>query len=420
MSVSRSTLFLCAALGLVLSNPLHLEWATGVIDVATPESFTTGEPAKNYLLFAVSSSGSSKVANKRVVKLGALGMWYSLGKRGDSMLASAVSPAQKMQFGTVISPDPIVAIAVANAFVYFWWQVSEYPSDNLLRKHFTASAQNLASGRLWTLVTSAFSHADSMHMITNFFLFAHAAQPLVYVRANHTQNSIFASMAAFWLFAFSACVASSAVSILTNRILLRRRYYESLGMSGLLYALWSVIAIGMPDVRFHLFGKNASAWEVMAANVIIDVLMRRRRIDLGCHLGGMMYGSLFMTVCGGKVSGFRSDSWFGLQVSLLLKRFQRLGRPRGWECRKGPVTEFLEKSILVSQHESAEYSFVGWLRKGLWDNGIFNEGSMASTAKRALVIGEWTLLLGMTVAVACFVLEALSRRADEARRREGY
>ena len=134
-----------------------------------------------------------------------------------------------------------------------------------------------------------------------------------------------------------------------------------------------------------------------------------------------MFGSMFSTVCGvSRVKLLSSDSWWTIKLSLILKRLQRLGRPRGWECQKGPFGRFFSESLIGSGGDATGYNFKAWLPKALWGLGVHDEGGTSFEVKRALVLLQWTMLFGMSVALVCYVLESWSRRADEARRRNGY
>ncbi|KAJ0963513.1 hypothetical protein J5N97_028635 [Dioscorea zingiberensis] len=63
------------------------------------------------------------------------------------------------------SPDGVVLSLIgANVAVYFLWRVAD---PTFMRKHFMISLDNFKSGRLHTLITSAFSHSDLDHLFTN-------------------------------------------------------------------------------------------------------------------------------------------------------------------------------------------------------------------------------------------------------------
>lgn len=66
------------------------------------------------------------------------------------------------------------AITAANVAVWLtWFFVAPLSGSSDLRKaladHFTLSEANIAAGRYWTLITSAFSHQNPFHLLFNMF-----------------------------------------------------------------------------------------------------------------------------------------------------------------------------------------------------------------------------------------------------------
>ncbi|RLN23222.1 RHOMBOID-like protein 12, mitochondrial [Panicum miliaceum] len=63
------------------------------------------------------------------------------------------------------SPDGVVLTLVGvNVAVFMLWRVAD---PGFMRRHFMISLDNFKRGRLHTLLTSAFSHAESHHLISN-------------------------------------------------------------------------------------------------------------------------------------------------------------------------------------------------------------------------------------------------------------
>ncbi|XP_020086988.1 RHOMBOID-like protein 12, mitochondrial isoform X2 [Ananas comosus] len=63
------------------------------------------------------------------------------------------------------SPDGVVQFLIGtNIAVFFLWRIAD---PLFMRKHFMISLDNFRSGRLHTLLTSAFSHSDLDHLVTN-------------------------------------------------------------------------------------------------------------------------------------------------------------------------------------------------------------------------------------------------------------
>ncbi|KAJ1285512.1 hypothetical protein BS78_03G285100 [Paspalum vaginatum] len=65
----------------------------------------------------------------------------------------------------MFSPEGMVLTLLgANVAVFMLWRVAD---PGFMRRHFMISLDNFKSGRLHTLVTSAFSHAELNHLVTN-------------------------------------------------------------------------------------------------------------------------------------------------------------------------------------------------------------------------------------------------------------
>ncbi|PWZ12154.1 RHOMBOID-like protein 12, mitochondrial [Zea mays] len=70
----------------------------------------------------------------------------------------------------------------ANVAVFLLWRVAD---PGFMRKHFMISLDNFKSGRLHTLLTSAFSHAEFNHLFANMFgLFFFGSSLVLHLRPN--------------------------------------------------------------------------------------------------------------------------------------------------------------------------------------------------------------------------------------------
>uniref|UniRef100_A0ACD5W1A4 Uncharacterized protein n=1 Tax=Avena sativa TaxID=4498 RepID=A0ACD5W1A4_AVESA len=111
-----------------------------------------------------SAATAARTAAKRWLAARAAGslQLFSLQRGGSS---SSTSPLRRLWARFVPSADGVVlTLMVANVAVYMLWQKAD---PNFMRDHFTISLENLRSGRLHTLLTSAFSHAESRHLLSN-------------------------------------------------------------------------------------------------------------------------------------------------------------------------------------------------------------------------------------------------------------
>jgi len=86
-----------------------------------------------------------------------------------------------------------------------------------MRNNFQSSVWNLWSGRLWTLLTPAFSHERPWHFALNMIAFASFASPVLQVLG----------VARFWMLYLGAGVAGSLAHLTFN--IVKKRDVPSLG-----------------------------------------------------------------------------------------------------------------------------------------------------------------------------------------------
>ncbi|XP_054804677.1 RHOMBOID-like protein 12, mitochondrial [Prosopis cineraria] len=67
-------------------------------------------------------------------------------------------------FKGLTANDVVLGLIIANVVVFLAWRIA---NEKFMSENFTISLHNLKCGRLHTLVTNAFSHIDSMHIINN-------------------------------------------------------------------------------------------------------------------------------------------------------------------------------------------------------------------------------------------------------------
>ncbi|KAB2609472.1 rhomboid protein 1 [Pyrus ussuriensis x Pyrus communis] len=67
-------------------------------------------------------------------------------------------------FGRLSNNEVVLGLIVANVAVFLLWRIAD---RSFMMNNFTISLHNFASGRLHTLITSAFSHIDAGHIFSN-------------------------------------------------------------------------------------------------------------------------------------------------------------------------------------------------------------------------------------------------------------
>lgn len=70
----------------------------------------------------------------------------------------------KSVFRRLTTDGVVIGLIITNVAVFMLWRIA---SPRFMLKNFMISVDNFASGRLHTLVTSAFSHSDVWHLISN-------------------------------------------------------------------------------------------------------------------------------------------------------------------------------------------------------------------------------------------------------------
>ncbi|KAM1433793.1 hypothetical protein ACFXTH_015672 [Malus domestica] len=67
-------------------------------------------------------------------------------------------------FGRLSNNEVVLGLILANVAVFLLWRIAD---RSFMTNNFTISLHNFASGRLHTLITSAFSHIDAGHIFSN-------------------------------------------------------------------------------------------------------------------------------------------------------------------------------------------------------------------------------------------------------------
>ncbi|KAK7265877.1 hypothetical protein RJT34_33502 [Clitoria ternatea] len=70
----------------------------------------------------------------------------------------------KSWFRGLTPNDTVVGLIVVNVAIFLLWRIAD---ERFMIKNFTISLDNFKSGRLHTLITNAFSHVDTWHIVSN-------------------------------------------------------------------------------------------------------------------------------------------------------------------------------------------------------------------------------------------------------------
>lgn len=174
-----------------------------------------------------------------------------------------------------------------NVLVFLAWGTASQDPATLdwMQDQFTVSLGGIQQLRLWTLLTSAVSHYQPMHLAFNLYAFWIFSRPLL--------------RALGWRAVVSLYVVGGIVASIGH---VSYNYFASndvpaLGASGSVMALGVVFAALFPKVRLALFFLfPMTARTAFAAFFVIDVLGMvggAGGIAHAAHIGGAVYGSVY-------------------------------------------------------------------------------------------------------------------------------
>lgn len=196
-------------------------------------------------------------------------------------------------------------LLVLNVVVFLAWQVatSSNALGPFLRDHFVTSWQHLLAGRVWTLLTSVFSHYKLLHLLFNMivlYMFGSSLEAL-YGRRR---------------FIIFYCLAGVCAS-LVHCLLVPAGWPSTgaLGASGSMMAAVMTVTLLDPRRVILLFGLLPMpmwlmagllvAWDIVGLAREYGVAAQVGGIANGAHLGGALFGTLyFLADARGLLPGF--------------------------------------------------------------------------------------------------------------------
>lgn len=188
-------------------------------------------------------------------------------------------------------PIAVPLILWLNILVYVAWTVTGGSEPNFMTENFLVSWQSLIEGRLWTLVTSVFSHAMFLHLFVNMYVFWGFGSAL----------EIALGTGRFVRFYLLAGVAASLCHGVVSAFLMGEPQTPALGASGAISGVVVVFSLLFPWEKIYLLGLiplPAIGGAVLA--VVLDLwglISQTRGSDLpigyGAHLGGALAGGVY-------------------------------------------------------------------------------------------------------------------------------
>ncbi|GAA6063385.1 hypothetical protein JCM10212_001484 [Sporobolomyces blumeae] len=187
-------------------------------------------------------------------------------------------------------------IIVANVAVFTAWAYGQELAVRFrdatwvrfLQRNFTVSWHNITSGRVWCLLTSAFSHEGVGHIAFNMISLFFMAPPVMAMLGNVGFLSLY----------IISGLSASTFSLLFNHFVTQNPYYAAHGASGATYGAIAFFAAAMPRATFLLFFVvPVPAWLCVSGIFAWDLFnaMSRRggMTDSAGHVGGIASGLLF-------------------------------------------------------------------------------------------------------------------------------
>lgn len=169
--------------------------------------------------------------------------------------------------------------------------------------NFLVSSSALSQGRVWTLLTSVFSHNMLFHLLINMF---------VLYGFGRTMENVLGSKQ-FLIFYLIAGVVGSIAHCLTSSLLIRNPDLQALGASGaisgvlvvfsLMYPMQLVFLLGLlplPAILATTLFVGSDLWGLIAQTEGSGI-----PIGHGAHLGGAMAGAIYYFYKIKPRSGFR-------------------------------------------------------------------------------------------------------------------
>ncbi|GJJ72612.1 rhomboid-like protein [Entomortierella parvispora] len=224
---------------------------------------------------------------------------------------SSLINARRPQFRNVNpfnSSKPVVySIVAVNVAIFVVWQYAEgnatrFRDGRLLRfmfQNFSDSEQNLREGRIWTLLTSTFSHREWYHILLNMMVLVSFGDPVWRLLGTGRFMAVYVGSG----------IASSLASVLYYQSLqpyLRRQQnkpisnsiHYSLGASGSIMGITTAFACVYPMAQYSLFFiltmPAAALIGLFGAYELYNVLSTNTgRFDSAGHLGGGLFGAAY-------------------------------------------------------------------------------------------------------------------------------
>ncbi|MBA2404503.1 MAG: rhomboid family intramembrane serine protease [Bdellovibrionales bacterium] len=182
-------------------------------------------------------------------------------------------------------------IVKLNIIVFLLWNFYGRFNPEFMMSHFLVSGEALNQGRIWTLVTSVFSHTLLMHILLNMFVFYNFGVVI---------ERVLGSKRFFWFFILAG-VAGSLSHCLVSIFLLQQPQLAALGASGAVSGIVLLFALLFPHEKIYILGfiPAPAIWAAMLITgidlwgLISQTKGSASPIGYGAHLGGAISALIY-------------------------------------------------------------------------------------------------------------------------------
>lgn len=194
----------------------------------------------------------------------------------------------------MVSISIVPKIVMLNILIFLLWNFYGIINPGFMINNFLVSWTAISNGRLWTLLTSVFSHNMLAHIFINMFVFFNFG---LIVEA-HLGSMRFL---AFYLL---AGIAGSLFHCFVCAFILHQPNLLALGASGAISGVVMLFALLYPQQPIFLFGiiPIPAIWAAILFTSIdaLGLLNQTRgiasTIGYGAHLGGALTGLIYFAI----------------------------------------------------------------------------------------------------------------------------
>ncbi|KAB5553119.1 hypothetical protein DKX38_010430 [Salix brachista] len=129
-----------------------------------PDKVPRGFLSKHFLSILSNTHSRVSTKNLRDCKVGPLIARFSRGYSWSNLSLGSNRRGWRSRFNQLSADNVVLGLIIANAAIFMLWRIGD---QKFMMENFMISLDNFRSGRVHTLVTSAFSHIDIGHITFN-------------------------------------------------------------------------------------------------------------------------------------------------------------------------------------------------------------------------------------------------------------